>query len=183
MTEAAGRPSDGVQGDDTVIGVTASGRTPYVLGAIAAAREAGAFTAAVTSHSGSEVAGMVDVTIEVPVGPEVIAGSTRLKAGTAQKLVLNAFSTAVMVRRGRTLGNLMVGMRVANDKLRGRATSVCVTATGCTEAQARAALAAADDDLAVAVVGLVRKVTADEARRRLEASGGAVRAALRANWS
>jgi N-acetylmuramic acid 6-phosphate etherase len=169
--------------DDTVIGVSASGRTPYVLGAVAAAREAGALTAAVTSHPASELAAVVDVAIEVPVGPEVIAGSTRLKAGTAQKLVLNAFSTAVMVRRGRTLGNLMVGMRVANEKLRGRATSVCVAATGCTEAEARAALKAADDDLAVAVVSLVREVPADEARRRLDATGGAVRAALRANWS
>ena len=121
---------------------------------------------------------MADVAIEVPVGPEVIAGSTRLKAGTAQKLVLNAFSTAVMVRRGRTLGNLMVGMRVANEKLRARATGVCMAATGCTEAEARAALAAADDDLAVAVVSLVRTVDATSARRLLNATGGAVRAAL-----
>jgi len=166
-----------------VIGVSASGRTPYVLGAIDAAREAGAFTAAVTSHQGSQLAGMVGVAIEVPVGPEVIAGSTRLKAGTAQKLVLNAFSTAVMVRRGRTLGNLMVGMRVANEKLRARATAVCMAATGCTEAEARAALEAAGDDLAVAVVSLMSEVPADEARQRLAATGGAVRAALRANWS
>jgi N-acetylmuramic acid 6-phosphate etherase len=164
--------------DDTVIGVSASGRTPYVLGAIEAAAAAGAMTAAITSHPGSKLAAVVDVAIEVPVGPEAIAGSTRLKAGTAQKLVLNAFSTAVMVRRGRTLGNLMVGMRVANEKLRGRATTVCVAATGCTEPEARAALAAAGDDLAVAVVSLVRKVDAAEARRLLNATGGAVRAAL-----
>src|SRR4051794_21628810 len=129
---------------DVVIGVSASGRTPYVLGAIEAATAAGALTAAITSHPGSALASVADVAIEVPVGPEVIAGSTRLKAGTAQKLVLNAFSTAVMVRRGRTLGNLMVGMRVANEKLRARATGVCMAATGCTEAEARAALAAAD---------------------------------------
>jgi N-acetylmuramic acid 6-phosphate etherase len=148
--------------DDTVVGVSASGRTPYVLGAVEAARAAGALTAAVTSHPGSRLAALVDVAIEVPVGPEVIAGSTRLKAGTAQKLVLNAFSTAVMVRRGRTLGNLMVGMRVANEKLRGRATGVCVAATGCTEAE----------------VSLVRRTDATEARRLLNATGGAVRAAL-----
>jgi N-acetylmuramic acid 6-phosphate etherase len=172
-------PSEG----DSVIGVSASGRTPYVLGAVEVARAAGALTAAVTSHPGSRLAELVDVAIEIPVGPEVIAGSTRLKAGTAQKLVLNTFSTAVMVRRGRTLGNLMVGMRVANEKLRGRATTVCVAATGCTEEAARAALAAADDDLAVAVVSLASGVPADEARRRLEVTGGAVRAALRANWS
>jgi N-acetylmuramic acid 6-phosphate etherase len=89
----------------------------------------------------------------------------------------------VMVRRGRTLGSLMVGMRVANAKLRGRATAVCVAATGCTEAEARAALEAAGDDLAVAVVSLMSEVPADEARQRLAATGGAVRAALRANWS
>jgi N-acetylmuramic acid 6-phosphate etherase len=164
--------------DDVVVGVSASGRTPYVLGAIAEAAAAGALTAAVTSHPSSRLAAAVDIPIEVLVGPETIAGSTRLKAGTAQKLVLNAFSTAVMVRRGRTLGNLMVGMRVANEKLRARAARVCVLATGCSEAQARAALAAASDDLAVAVVSLGRGIGADEARRRLEATGGAVRAAL-----
>jgi N-acetylmuramic acid 6-phosphate etherase len=165
---------------DAVIGVSASGRTPYVLGAIEAATAAGALTAAVTSHPGSRLAQIVDIAIEVPVGPEVISGSTRLKAGTAQKLVLNAFSTAVMVCRGRTLGNLMVGMRVANDKLRERAVRVCMLATGCTEPQAGAALAAAHDDLAVAVVSLGRSVDAEDARRRLEATGGAVRAALEA---
>jgi N-acetylmuramic acid 6-phosphate etherase len=193
--------------DDVLIAVSASGRTPYVLGAIEAARRvagsaerhpatdppvpaaptAGApgatgwpLTAAITSQPGSRLAAVVDLAIEVPVGPEVIAGSTRLKAGTAQKLVLNAFSTAVMVRRGRTLGNLMVGMRVANEKLRGRAAHVCMLATGCSEAEARAALAAAGDDLAVAVVSLGRRIGADEARRRLAATGGAVRTALEA---
>jgi N-acetylmuramic acid 6-phosphate etherase len=209
--------------DDVVIGVSASGRTPYVLGAIEAARRqpadrhgAGAIeaarrppadrqaaanpgappeghaaadpagapapdrplTAAIASQCGSRLAALVDVAIEVPVGPEVIAGSTRLKAGTAQKLVLNAFSTAVMVRRGRTLGNLMVGMRVANEKLRGRAAHVCMLATGCSEPEARAALAATHDDLAAAVVSLARGVDAAEARRRLHATGGAVRPAL-----
>jgi N-acetylmuramic acid 6-phosphate etherase len=214
---------------DVVIGVSASGRTPYVLGAIVAAgappaeplaggeaaalaappaeplaggdgadlaaaapaadphapagerRTGGAgrtLTAAITSQPNSRLAAAVDITIEVPVGPEPIAGSTRLKAGTAQKLVLNAFSTAVMVRRGRTLGNLMVGMRVANEKLRARAAVVCMSATGCSEAEARAALAATGDDLAAAVVSLGRGVDAGEARRRLDATGGAVRAAL-----
>ena len=120
----------------------------------------------------------------------MIAGSTRLKAGTAQKLVLNAFSTAVMVRRGRTLGNLMVGMRVANEKLRARATGVCIAATGCTEAEARAALAAADDDLAVAVVSLVRTVDATgRAPARTPRAGpcgprwNCPDGHLRANWS
>ena len=111
-----------------MIGVTASGRTPYVLGALAAAHAAGALTAAVISAVGA--APRTQFLIAVPVGAEVIAGSTRLKAGTAQKLVLNAFSTAVMVRRGRTVGNLMASLRVANDKLRERAVRICVAATG-----------------------------------------------------
>jgi N-acetylmuramic acid 6-phosphate etherase len=175
---AAAVRSLGPTADDVVIGVSASGRTPYVLGAIDLAAAAGALTAALTSNRGSRLAAIADIAIEVPVGPEVISGSTRLKAGTAQKLVLNAFSTAVMVRRGRTLGNLMVGMRVADEKRRGRAANVCVAATGCSGEQARAALAAAGDDLAIAVVSLGRGIDADEARRRLEAAGGAVRAAL-----
>jgi N-acetylmuramic acid 6-phosphate etherase len=111
------------------------------------------------------------------VGPEVIPGSTRLKAGTAQKLALNAFSTALMVRRGRTYGNLMAGMRVANAKLRERAVRICMEAAGCTETEAAAALEAAGNDLPTAVVMLVAGVDAADARGRLGRSGGAVRAA------
>lgn len=166
--------------DDVVIAVTASGRTPYALGALRAAAAAGALTAAVISQPGSPAEREAALSVVVPVGPEAISGSTRLKAGTAQKLVLNAFSTAVMVRRGRTLGNLMAGMRVANDKLRERAARVCVQAAGCTDDEARAALRAAGDDLAVAVVALARGVSTGEARRRLERSGGAIRAAIAA---
>ena len=164
--------------EDVVIAVSASGRTPYALGALDAAREAGALCGAVVAASGSELARRAELAVEVPVGPEAISGSTRLKAGTAQKLVLNAFSTAVMVRRGRTLGDLMTSMRVANAKLRDRAVRVCVAATGCDEAAARGALAAADDDVALAVVMLARGVDAAAARARLEAAGGALRAAL-----
>src|SRR6185503_18636594 len=119
-----------------------------------------------------------DLAVVVPVGPEAISGSTRLKAGSAQKLVLNAFSTAVMVRRGRTYGNLMAGFRVANDKLRGRAVRVCAQATGCSEAEALTALQAAGDDLAVAVVALARGGDVEDARRRLAATDGAIRAAI-----
>ena len=181
---------------DVVIAVSASGRTPYAVGALEAAkggaaapatgaappaaptRAGGALTGAVVSAAGSELAALADLVVEVPVGPEAIAGSTRLKAGTAQKLVLNAFSTAVMVRRGRTLGDLMTSMRVANDKLRDRATRVCMAAAGCDEATARAALAAAGDDVAMAIVMLVRHVDAEAAGRLLAASGGALRRAL-----
>jgi N-acetylmuramic acid 6-phosphate etherase len=164
--------------DDVVIAVTASGRTPYALGALRAAAAAGALTAAITSQPGSPAAAEVAYTVEVPVGPEVVSGSTRLKAGTAQKLVLNAFSTAVMVRRGRTLGDLMTSMRVANDKLRDRAARVCIAATGCNEEAARAALAAASDDVSLAVVMLARGVDAAAGRALLDATGGALRRAL-----
>jgi N-acetylmuramic acid 6-phosphate etherase len=116
--------------------------------------------------------------VEVPVGAEVLSGSTRLKAGTAQKLVLNAFSTAVMVRRGRTLGDLMTSMRVANDKLRERAVRLCTAATGCDADAACAALAAAGDDVALAIVMLARGVDAAAGRTLLERTGGALRAAL-----
>jgi N-acetylmuramic acid 6-phosphate etherase len=164
--------------DDVVVAISASGSTPYAVGALGAARERGALTAAIVCAPGAPLAELADHAVLLAVGPEVIAGSTRLKAGTAQKLVLNAFSTAVMVRRGRTLGDLMTSMRVANDKLRDRATRVCMAAAGCDEARARAALAAAGDDVALAVVMLVRGVDGAAARRLLEASGGALRRAL-----
>jgi N-acetylmuramic acid 6-phosphate etherase len=171
--------------NDVVVGVTASGTTPFVLAALEAARGApgsGAarpFVAAVTC---APIAVPVDREIRVPVGAEAIEGSTRLKAGTAQKLVLNAFSTAVMVKRGRTYGNLMAGMRVANDKLRARAVAVCVLATNCSEDEARAALQAADDDAGCAIVMLVGNVDATTARERLHATQGAIRRAA-AKWS
>jgi N-acetylmuramic acid 6-phosphate etherase len=226
-----------VGGDDVVVGVTASGTTRYVLGALAAARAVasggeaamggdsavcgeaamggdsavcgdaamggeaamggdaamggeaalggGAATARrplIAAVTCAPFAGEADHRIEVPVGPEVIAGSTRLKAGTAQKLVLNAFSTAVMVRRGRTYGNLMAGMRVANDKLRGRALAVCVLATGCGEDDARAALKAAHDDVGCAIVMLAGNVDAATAKERLRATQGAIRRAAE-KWS
>jgi N-acetylmuramic acid 6-phosphate etherase len=115
--------------------------------------------------------------VVLAVGPEVIAGSTRLKAGTAQKLALNAFSTALMVRRGRTYGNLMSGMRVANAKLRERAVRICCLAAGCDEDAARAALAASDDDLEVALVVLLAGVEPSDAHARLLAAGSVRQAA------
>ena len=167
--------------DDVVVGVTASGTTRYVLAALEAARGAPVrpVIAAITC---APIALPVDHEIRVPVGPEAIEGSTRLKAGTAQKLVLNAFSTAVMVRRGRTYGHLMAGMRVANAKLRARAVSVLVTATGCSEPQAASALEAAEDDVGCAIVMLVRGVDAATARERLHATQGAIRRAAE-KWS
>jgi N-acetylmuramic acid 6-phosphate etherase len=163
--------------DDLVVGVSASGSTPFVVGALQAAGPA--LTGAVTCRLGSPLAALVDIAIEVPVGEEAVSGSTRLKAGTAQKIVLNAFSTALMVRRGRTVGSLMAGMRVSNTKLRGRAVAVCVKAIGCDEGTAREALERAGWQLDAAVVMLATGVDADEARERLRASSGAIEEAMR----
>jgi N-acetylmuramic acid 6-phosphate etherase len=165
-------------GDDVVIAVSASGGTPYALGALREARAAGALTAAIVCAPGTPLAELADHAVVLAVGPEVIAGSTRLKAGTAQKLALNAFSTALMVRRGRTYGNLMSSMRVANAKLRERAVRICCLGAGCDEADARAALAAAGDELEVALVMLLAGVDAGAARARL-AAAGSVREAAR----
>ena len=132
---------------DTLVGVSASGRTPYPLAAVRAARAAGALTVGLACNRGSALAAAADLGIEVEVGPEVLAGSTRLKAGTAQKLVLNLLSTALMVRLGRTYGNLMVDLRATNAKLRDRARRIVADATGADEDAVRRALAATDGRL------------------------------------
>jgi N-acetylmuramic acid 6-phosphate etherase len=163
--------------DDVVIAVSASGHTPYAIGALDVARAAGALTGAIVCNAGTPLAERADHAVILEVGPEVIAGSTRLKAGTAQKLALNAFSTTLMVRRGRTYGNLMSSMRVANAKLRGRAVRICCVAAACDEDAARDALAAAGDDIEVALVMLLADVDPDAARARL-ANGGSVRGAV-----
>jgi N-acetylmuramic acid 6-phosphate etherase len=162
---------------DAVVAVSASGATRYAMGALEAAREARALTAAIVCAPDSPLAALADHAVVLAVGPEVIAGSTRLKAGTAQKLALNAFSTALMVRRGRTYGNLMSGMRVANAKLRERAVRICCLAAGCDADAARAALGATGDDLEVALVVLLAGVDPSEARARLVAAGSVREAA------
>jgi N-acetylmuramic acid 6-phosphate etherase len=166
--------------DDVVVAVSASGSTPYAIGALGAARERGALTAAIVCAPDSPLAQIADHAVVLAVGPEVIAGSTRLKAGTAQKLALNAFSTALMVRRGRTYGNLMSGMRVANAKLRERAVRICCLAAGCDEDAARAALAASEDDLEIALVVLLAGVDPGEAHARLLVAGSVRGAAVTA---
>jgi N-acetylmuramic acid 6-phosphate etherase len=157
--------------EDVVVAVSASGSTPYAIGALSVGREGGAVTAAIVCAPGAPLADIADHAVVLAVGPEVIAGSTRLKAGTAQKLALNAFSTALMVRRGRTYGNLMSGMRVANAKLRERAVRICCLAAGCDDDAARAALGASDDDLEIALVVLLAGVDPTEAHARLIAAG------------
>jgi N-acetylmuramic acid 6-phosphate etherase len=153
---------------DAVVGISASGRTPYVLGAIEQATRAGALTIGLVCNTGSELAAAVELPIEIVVGPEFIAGSTRLKAGTAQKLVLNMLSTLTMVRLGKTYGNLMVDVRVSNAKLRDRATRIVEEVSGATRERAAEALAAAGDEARVAIVMLRAGVDAEEARARLE---------------
>jgi len=170
----------GISGRDAVVGVSASGRTPYVLAALERAREAGALTVAVVAAHGSELSGVVDHELAIAVGPEVIAGSTRLKAGTAQKLVLNTISTVAMIRLGKTYGDLMVDVRAANAKLAARARRIVRVATGVSEDEAETALAAADGSAKVAVVALLREIDADEARARLARAGGDIGSALEA---
>jgi N-acetylmuramic acid 6-phosphate etherase len=168
----------GVGPGDAVLGIAASGRTPYVLGAVAEARARGAFVAGLACTHPSPLADAVELMIAPIVGPEVIAGSTRMKAGTAQKLVLNTLSTAVMIRLGKTFGNLMVDVRSLNSKLRRRAAGIVATATGLDPNTARALFDAAGGEPKIAIVMALAGVDVDEARRRLAANGGHVRAAL-----
>ena len=168
----------GLGAADAVVGISASGRTPYVLGAVERAHKAGALTVGLACNEGSELSASVEHAIEVVVGPEFIAGSTRLKAGTAQKLVLNMLSTLTMVRLGKTYGNLMIDVRVTNAKLRDRATRIVEQVAGADTHEAAAALAAAGDDAKVAVTMLRTGASADGARERLHAADGHLRRAL-----
>jgi N-acetylmuramic acid 6-phosphate etherase len=168
----------GVSAADVVVGVSASGRTPYVIGGIEHARSVGALTVAVVCNADAPLSRLVDVPIEVLVGPEVIAGSTRLKAGTAQKLVLNAISTIVMVKLNKTYGNLMVNVRATNTKLLARAERMLASATGRQGEEVRPALRASGNDVRLAMMMLVGAIDRDEASARLEASGGDLRSAI-----
>ncbi|SHH40822.1 N-acetylmuramic acid 6-phosphate etherase [Jatrophihabitans endophyticus] len=178
-TAAGARDVDAITAGpaDVVVGVTASGRTPYVLAALRRARERGAATVGVCNVVGSPLAAVADVTAELLTGPEVIAGSTRLAAGTAQKIALNTLSSAAMVRAGATFGPWMVDMLASNDKLRRRAVRIVRDAAGVPDATANEALDAADRSVQVALVMLLADVDAAVARDRL-AAAGSVRAAL-----
>jgi len=163
---------------DTVVGISASGRTPYVIGALEAAGAAQALTICVVSAPESELARIAEHEIQVVVGPEVLAGSTRLKAGTAQKLVLNTISTVSMIRLGKTFDDLMVDVRASNEKLEARARRIVTLSTGASPEQAGEALAAADGSAKVAIVSLLGGLDVDSARRRLDESKGNIRTAL-----
>jgi N-acetylmuramic acid 6-phosphate etherase len=169
-----------VTANDVVVAITASGRTPYALGAIEYANGQGSLTIGVACNAGSPLAERVDIMIAPQVGPEVISGSTRLKAGTAQKMVLNMLSTGTMVLLGKTYGNLMVDVRATNQKLQQRAITIIRQATGADVATASSYLQQANGETKVAILMQLRSIKADEARRRLEEHDGNLRATLEA---
>ena len=163
---------------DVVVGLTASGTTPYVLGALKLARRRGAMTIGVTANRHAPIERLARITIAPETGPEVVAGSTRMKAGTAQKLVLNLLSTAAMIRLGYVYNNWMVDVALTNEKLRRRGLCILQEASGATESAARRALTQAGNRLRVALVMLKMKTDADEAERKLRQAHGNLRGAL-----
>ncbi|MET8750034.1 N-acetylmuramic acid 6-phosphate etherase [Streptomyces sp. NPDC004667] len=168
----------GLTADDSVIGISASGRTPYAIGAVDFARSRGALTVGLSCNAGSALAAAAEHGIEVVVGPELLTGSTRLKAGTAQKLVLNLISTVTMIRLGKTYGNLMVDVRASNEKLRARSRRIVALATGAPDAEIEAALTATDGEVKNAILVILGEVDGPTAAALLAASGGHLRAAL-----
>ncbi|MDA2804395.1 N-acetylmuramic acid 6-phosphate etherase [Nocardiopsis suaedae] len=166
--------------DDTVVGVSASGRTPYAVQAVRTARAAGALTVGVSCNPGSPLGAAAEHPVEVVVGPELIAGSTRLKAGTAQKLVLNMLSTVIMIRLGKTYGNLMVDLRATNEKLRARSLGIVEAATGASPEDAEAALTSTGGGVKEAILVLAADVDAATAARLLRDSDGRLREAIAA---
>lgn len=168
----------GISALDAVVGISASGRTPYVLAAVEAAKGVGAITIGVSCNPNSELSGAVDVAIEVIVGPEFISGSTRLKAGSAQKQVLNMLSTISMIKLGKTYGNLMVGLSASNAKLRARAIGLVQGIASVPAGEAQAALESADYRVPVAAIVLVKGVSVEEAQQLLARADGSLRRVL-----
>ena len=168
----------GLTAKDFVVGIAASGRTPYVLGGLEYAKSVGCRTAAIACNTGSAVGKAADLAIEVEVGPEVLTGSTRLKSGTAQKMILNMISTASMVRIGKAYQNLMVDVMQTNEKLHVRAENIVIDATGVERQEARRAIDAAGGSVKCAITMLLAGCGAEEAARRLEQAHGHVRAAI-----
>jgi N-acetylmuramic acid 6-phosphate etherase len=175
-----GQAAGELTASDVAVGLSASGRTPYVGGALAAARSRGALTVLVSSNLSAPLAELADYSLLVDTGPEAIAGSTRLKAATAQKMILNSLSTAVMIKLGRTYSNLMVSLSATNAKLRRRQVTILVEMSGQDEATCQAELARCGGDLRLAMVCQLAGVTPVSAARTLAAADGNVRAALAA---
>lgn len=163
---------------DAVVGIAASGRTPFVLGAIAHAKKMGALTVGLCNSADSALSATVEIPIAVISGPEVVTGSTRMKSGTAQKLVLNMLSTGAMIKLGKTYGNLMVDVQPTNEKLRVRAVRIVAEATGLSSEDARSALNAAEGDVKVAIVSTLTGLDADSARKQIEQTGGRIRTVI-----
>ncbi|WP_336750771.1 N-acetylmuramic acid 6-phosphate etherase [Aeromonas hydrophila] len=158
--------------NDVLVGIAASGRTPYVLGAMAHARAVGATVCSISCNPGSPLAQAADISMVAVVGPEIVTGSSRMKAGTAQKLILNMLSTGAMIRTGKVYGNLMVDVEATNAKLVERQKRIVMEATDCERAVAERALALADNHCKTAIVMILAGLTADEARTRLQSSNG-----------
>jgi len=176
--QAGFEAGSGLKAGDVLVAVSASGRTPFALGALRGAKEAGALTVALANNPGSPLLAEADHPVLLETGPEVIAGSTRLAAGTAQKVALNLFSTLVMTRLGRVYDNLMVGVVPTNEKLRRRAARIVAQIAGTDEESAKRALEAAGYEVPLAVL-VAQGASPEEARRKLSAAGGRLREAMR----
>lgn len=165
--------------NDTVVGLAASGRTPYVIGGLNYANEIGALTVSVTCNANSEVSKAAKISIAPVVGPEVVTGSTRLKSGTAQKLVLNMLSTGVMIKLGKVYGNLMVNVRATNEKLVERAKKIICEATGVQREEAEKVLNETDFDVKLSIFMILSKLNKDEAKIILDNNNGYIAEALK----
>lgn len=166
--------------NDTVIGLAASGRTPYVVGGLDYARTVGAYTGAISCVHGAEISAHADVKIEVPVGPEVVTGSTRMKSGTAQKLILNMISTAVMIKYGKVYKNLMVDVQPTNEKLVERAKRIIMQSSGCSYEQAAKYLEESGKNVKIAICMALTGLSCAECETLLSRSGGNISRAIRA---
>lgn len=180
-TEQVIQDLQGIQfsGKDILVGIAASGRTPYVLAGLNYAKELGSKTVALVTNKNTPIGEAADIEIAVEVGPEVITGSTRMKSGTAQKMVLNMLSTATMVRLGKVYGNLMVDVKTANKKLYTRAERILMQATGLEELEAKHLLEQCDYHVKTAIVMALKDCDATEARERLATTKGYIREALK----
>lgn len=166
---------------DSLIGIAASGRTPYVIGGLEYAKEIGALAISLACNKEAEISKAADIKIEVETGPEILSGSTRMKAGTAQKLVLNMISTTSMILLGKTFGNLMVDLQVTNVKLRNRAERIISSATGCSIERAGELLSQSGEQVKVAIVMELLGINRGDAELALAKSGGVIRGALSEN--
>jgi N-acetylmuramic acid 6-phosphate etherase len=166
---------------DTVVGIAASGRTPYVVGGLEYAKSVGALTVSISCNPNSVAGSVAEHAIDIDSGPELLAGSTRLKSGTAQKLVLNMISTVTMVRLGKTFGNLMVDLQISNEKLQDRAVRIISKATGATKSEATQALVDSGHQVKVAILMILLHIDAATASERLSASSNRIREALNNN--